>query len=325
MPKYQNTKPSKEIKNKLSKKLVMTLLVRNEEDIVDQCIKFHLNSGVDFIVATNNASTDSTREILEKYQKQGVLHLIDEPSTNYNQVAWVDRMIKIAKKQYKADFVINVDADEFWFCNYGNIKLALPDPKKFNVIYANSFQVNPPQDEDEAFEVKQNLLGHIMPAWKCIHAARNYKKIGMGNHEVKMCAGFAKQYFTLDITIFHFWIRSYAQYERKVINTYKSLEQGVKQGLYKEGVGEHIYKNYQVYLEGKLRENYQALAVEKSDKLIDNRLYNFINNGYKSIEGKTCQDFQMFNSPIKIVKKNKMEKLKLSLSRRAKEIKKYLP
>ena len=39
-------------------KLVMTLLVRDEADIVDAQIAFHLDAGVDFVVATDNRSED---------------------------------------------------------------------------------------------------------------------------------------------------------------------------------------------------------------------------------------------------------------------------
>ena len=41
-------------------KLVMTLLVRDEEDIVEDHLIYHLNQGVDFVVATDNRSVDGT-------------------------------------------------------------------------------------------------------------------------------------------------------------------------------------------------------------------------------------------------------------------------
>ena len=52
-------------------KLVMTLLVRDEADIVDAQIAFHLAAGVDFVIATDNRSEDGTTRILERYERAG--------------------------------------------------------------------------------------------------------------------------------------------------------------------------------------------------------------------------------------------------------------
>jgi hypothetical protein len=42
-------------------RLVMTLLVRDEADIVDAQLAFHLHAGVDFVIATDNLSSDGTQ------------------------------------------------------------------------------------------------------------------------------------------------------------------------------------------------------------------------------------------------------------------------
>ncbi len=59
----------------------MTLLARNEADIVDAQIAFHLHAGVDFVIATDNGSDDGTVEILERYERAGVLRLLHEGGT----------------------------------------------------------------------------------------------------------------------------------------------------------------------------------------------------------------------------------------------------
>ena len=52
-------------------KLVQTLVVRDEADIVDAQIAYHLNAGVDFVLATDHDRIDGTTEILESYERDG--------------------------------------------------------------------------------------------------------------------------------------------------------------------------------------------------------------------------------------------------------------
>ena len=72
-------------------KIIMTLLVRDEEDILKQNIDFHLSQGVDFIIATDNLSVDSTKNILKEYEYHGKLRYIFEERDNYNQHEWVTK------------------------------------------------------------------------------------------------------------------------------------------------------------------------------------------------------------------------------------------
>src|SRR5215831_10755549 len=96
-------------------KVVMTLLVRDEADIVDAQIAFHLNAGVDLVIATDHSSADGTTEILERYERDGLLHLIHERDVEYREIEWRTRMARLAATDFGADWVINSDADEFWW------------------------------------------------------------------------------------------------------------------------------------------------------------------------------------------------------------------
>jgi hypothetical protein len=52
-------------------RLVMTLVVRDEADIVEAQIAYHLNAGVDFVIAIDHRSVDGTTDILESYRRDG--------------------------------------------------------------------------------------------------------------------------------------------------------------------------------------------------------------------------------------------------------------
>ena len=99
-------------------KLVMTLLVRDEQDIVRENLDFHLAQGVDQVIVTDNGSEDATVEILREYEARGVVRLLFEPTDDYSQGRWVTRMARLAAAE-GADWVINNDADEFWWPRAG--------------------------------------------------------------------------------------------------------------------------------------------------------------------------------------------------------------
>jgi len=124
-------------------KLVQTLLVRDEADVVDAQIAYHLGAGVDFVIATDHESTDGTTEILEAYARDGVLRRLPV-SGEMREAAWRTAMARLAATEHGADWVINTDADEFWMPRGGALKdvlAAIPEP--YGIIWALSRQFVP--------------------------------------------------------------------------------------------------------------------------------------------------------------------------------------
>ena len=72
-------------------RLVQTLVVRDETDVVDTQISYHLNAGVDFVIASDHESRDGTTEILESYARDGHLRRIpvqERCATDRGAHAW---------------------------------------------------------------------------------------------------------------------------------------------------------------------------------------------------------------------------------------------
>ena len=118
-------------------KLVVTVLARDEADVIDAQVAFHLNAGADLVVATDNNSRDGTTELLEAYAREGVVHLIHEPTEGLRQNEWVTRMARLAATDFGADWVINTDADEFWWPRGGSLKDVLAAvPERYGIVQA---------------------------------------------------------------------------------------------------------------------------------------------------------------------------------------------
>ena len=120
-----------------SPRVVMALKVRDEEDVIESVLRYHRAQGVDFFIVTDNASTDGTPEILERWVGAGLARVIVEPSPELAERGheWVTRMARLAATDHDADWVVHGDADEFWWPLEGTIGEALAAvPPEFGVV-----------------------------------------------------------------------------------------------------------------------------------------------------------------------------------------------
>ena len=124
-------------------KLFMTLLVKNEEGMLEENLQFHKAMGVDGFIITDNNSTDSTPDIIRKYKQKGwIKEVIEEKATNYEQKDWVDRMIWKAKTIYKADWIITAASSEANGIAVYNLHGSIDDVKQTLVAFAASDRKN---------------------------------------------------------------------------------------------------------------------------------------------------------------------------------------
>ncbi len=204
----------------------MTILARDEADVIDAQIAYHLRAGVDFIVATDNRSQDGTTEIFERYARAGFLHLIHESANDMRQDEWVTRMARLAATDFGAEWVINADADEFWWPRGGSLKDVLAAvPQRFGVVRGCWRHFVPrPADGSPFYErMTVRLAAPASPGdkrtifhahQKVAHRGDSSVAIEFGNHDA-VGAALAPLRGWHPIEVLHFSLRTGAQLERK--------------------------------------------------------------------------------------------------------------
>jgi hypothetical protein len=205
-------------------RIVMTLLCRDEEDIVGYNIAYHLAQGVDFVIATDNGSRDRTPQLLQRFAQRGQLHLLHEPATTHQQGKWVTRMAKMAAVRFDADWVIHNDADEFWLAEHGTVRdLLAAMPRDTDCLAVPRIDMLPPRAAAGKFYESMTVHDdsgrsvHGIPlAPKICHRAYADIRVAQGNHFVKRGGARLAEKRDHALRIVHYPLRSLDQLERRI-------------------------------------------------------------------------------------------------------------
>jgi len=244
--------------------LAMTLLVRDEMDIIQANLDFHLTQGVDHVVVIDNGSVDGTRGFVQEYARNHPVTLIDQPEQTYNQTRWMTDAALHARDHLGATWVLNNDADEFWLSPSGNLKDHLgegvPDSlicQRHNMVFAWNGDDHTHWAETALFHVAKPLNVKLtdvplmaplpcpyfyrrLPP-KVLTRTRGLTKIAQGNHS----AEYAHAAITgpSDIQIYHYPVRSRVQLRSKVENGGRSYAANTE---FSQNVGWHWRRWYQM-------------------------------------------------------------------------------
>jgi hypothetical protein len=199
----------------------MTLLVRDEADIVAANLRHHLAAGVDHVIATDNGSADGTVEILEEFARRGVLSLRHDTDDRFDQARMTTEMAMLARDRFGADWVLSNDADEFWvgplrrvlesspsnllFCRRAN-RMA-PAEAAWSFAAASALAVAPD------VSARAELLRPIPP--KVLVRAADLIALTQGCHNAEMRQ--ARPVIARDILIRHFPVRGREHFRRKAL------------------------------------------------------------------------------------------------------------
>jgi len=206
-------------------KLVMTLLVRDADDLISSNLDFHVRSGVDDFIVMNNLSTDRTESLLAPYRSRGLVTYLYQPEDTFSQNRWVTQMARSAYDM-GADWVINNDADEFWYADGLDLKRALSGVSPEHHAVAVDRKHFVPRGlapgaffADEMTVRYAHLLSPSGKPWpgKVCHRARADIEVGYGNHSAS-AGGHELPAVDAGIEILHFPMRSFQKFEGVVVN-----------------------------------------------------------------------------------------------------------
>jgi hypothetical protein len=210
--------------------LAMTMMVRDEADIVESMLEFHLAQGVDVVIVTDNGSLDGTAEILQRYADEGRIVLHHDPVQKKQQGDVVTKMAREAYTEHGADWVINADADEF--LRPLDPGLTLREVFERMPVALQSFPVpvtnmvgHPARSgagidrlvyRDHRSEAALKAVGvHAQPTPNAIHVGSPDVVVRQGNHYVSITST-GRPPAGLELEVLHLPWRSWAQFEHKV-------------------------------------------------------------------------------------------------------------
>jgi Glycosyl transferase family 2 len=169
-------------------RLVMTLKVRDEADVIEDNLRYHRALGVDFFVVTDNASVDGTSEILERYAAAGLAHItrVETGTLRDDEESWTTQMARRAATEFEADWIFHNDADELWWPLRGTIKDALEGiPADYGAVVAPRSEFVPRPDAPGSFAermVIREARSSLQP--KVAHRGDPHAVVMSQTHEV---------------------------------------------------------------------------------------------------------------------------------------------
>lgn len=213
------------------------------------------------MLATDHDSEDGTRDVLEGYERRGVLRLFREEGPMQESV-WRTRMARLAATEHGADWIVNTDADEFWLPRSGTLKEALGAvPADVGIVWALTCHFPPRPEHGEGFHERMTArfapdaplndpTSPYRPHAKVAHRADPDLTVWFGSHRVV-----SRTLVPLPgwhpADVLHFPFRSLEQYERK----------NLRRARGDKPLGQYV-KGLQASEQGRLEAVYRSLVLD---------------------------------------------------------------
>lgn len=200
------------------------MLVKDEQDIVEETVRHLLGEGVDYLYVLDNLSTDGTAEILQRLRDDKLPLTVDlDEQVGYYQSTKTTALAQRALAD-GFDWVIPCDADEWWCSVFGSLRDVIEghDDAGFDIIKAELYDHVPTGDDDvdelNPYKRIEWRFGYPGRLGKVACRCRPDLTIGMGNHSARYEHSLSNVRYDAALSLHHFTWRSEDQYVRKIRN-----------------------------------------------------------------------------------------------------------
>lgn len=238
--------------------IVAVSMIKNELDIVEAFVR-HTASFVDHHLVVDNGSTDGTRQMLGALADEGLpLTIEDDPVPVQWQAQRTTHLMRRARAEFGADWVLPLDTDEFLIAD-GDIREILSgQPAIPTFVSWRTYVPDPADDESEpnpVVRIRHRLSEEAHP-WRKVLVPGSLAltaTIEMGNHDLIEESGEkGARSISERMVLAHFPVRSAEQWATKVaIGNLAYLARSTD----RQGLGFHYIEPYE-----KLREDWGEFA-----------------------------------------------------------------
>ncbi|WIB25334.1 glycosyltransferase family 2 protein [Curtobacterium sp. MCSS17_015] len=212
--------------------LAVTLMVRDEADVIPAWLDHHLAQGFDVFVITDNGSVDGTAELLAAFAERPdvTVDLRSDPVHRKQQGTVVTGMARDAASIHSADWVVNADADEFVLPVDRSLTVrqvferldpaigafTVPVVNLTGMLAESGSGIERLHWRDERSVAELEAIGLLgPPSTNAVHVGDPEVVVVQGNHQVSV-ANRAPVPSGLELEVLHLPWRSWAQYEHRV-------------------------------------------------------------------------------------------------------------
>jgi hypothetical protein len=258
-------------------KVVGLYLVRNEVDIIEINLKHHLADAIDEAVVVDNGSIDGTLEALLDLAEDLPLLVTSEPGP-YKQGELLTRMARYAASR-GADWVLPIDADEFWVGADQSMRTALarcpadvgvlrcqvlnfvqrreevaPGPSSLLGVTMRTPNRLGHGDQDEDL-VEANEIGFVEIDYpsKCVSRSSPGIFIGSGNHSVEGTGGTEET--TEEVVCLHVPLRA-----RSILTVKVDHGRRIEEAVPNPNVGWHVRRWWRLARQGGIDSEWEACS-----------------------------------------------------------------